>query len=101
MAQSVARRLHNPKVVNAIITGSMGCALHGPEGHLLALGKCGDALRTSSHVCAHKTACPSGLRGQTQVLLAQAAWVQIPLLSYRLGTLPRLFTHDVAGLSQT
>ena len=31
------------------------------------------------------TACPSGLRGQTQVLLAQAAWVQIPLLSCRVS----------------
>ena len=29
-----------------------------------------------------KTVCPSGLRGWTQVPLAQAAWVQIPQLSY-------------------
>ena len=28
-----------------------------------------------------KTVCPSGLRGWTQVPLAQAAWVQIPQLS--------------------
>ena len=34
---------------------------------------------------AARTACPSGLRGQTQVLLAQAAWVQIPLLSCRVS----------------
>ena len=29
-----------------------------------------------------RTVCPSGLRGWTQVPLAQAAWVQIPQLSY-------------------
>ena len=29
-----------------------------------------------------KTVCPSGLRGWTQVPLAQAAWVQIPQLSF-------------------
>ncbi len=33
-----------------------------------------------------KTVCPSGLRGWTQVPLAQAAWVQIPQLSLRGGT---------------
>ena len=31
-----------------------------------------------------KTVCPSGLRGWTQVPLAQAAWVQIPQLSISL-----------------
>ena len=31
-----------------------------------------------------KTLCPSGLRGWTQVPLAQAAWVQIPQLSFFL-----------------
>ena len=30
----------------------------------------------------HETLCPSGLRGWTQVPLAQAAWVQIPQVSY-------------------
>ena len=70
-------------------------------GHLLAAGKCGDALRTGKHVIAHKTACPTSLMGQTQVLLAKAAWVEIPLLSYRIGTPPRLFTHAIAGLSQS
>ena len=35
-----------------------------------------------------KTVCPSGLRGWTQVPLAQAAWVQIPQLSYTIP--PRL-----------
>lgn len=29
----------------------------------------------------HKTLCPSGLRGWTQVPLAQAAWAQIPQVS--------------------
>ena len=29
----------------------------------------------------HRTLCPSGLRGWTQVPLAQAAWVQIPQVS--------------------
>ena len=29
----------------------------------------------------NKTLCPSGLRGWTQVPLAQAAWVQIPQVS--------------------
>ena len=43
-----------------------------------SLRKCGNAAR---QCCVCRTACPSGLRGQTQVLLAQAAWVQIPLLS--------------------
>ena len=38
-----------------------------------------------------KTVCPSGLRGWTQVPLAQAAWVQIPQLSYPLS-LPCLDT---------
>ena len=32
-----------------------------------------------------KTVCPSGLRGWTQVPLAQAAWVQIPQLSILLS----------------
>ena len=36
------------------------------------------------------TVCPSGLRGWTQVPLAQAAWVQIPQLS---GCLPLLCLH--------
>ena len=31
-----------------------------------------------------KTLCPSGLRGWTQVPLAQAAWVQIPQVSLRI-----------------
>ena len=30
----------------------------------------------------HRTFCPSGLRGWTQVSLAQAAWAQIPQVSY-------------------
>ena len=33
-----------------------------------------------------KTLCPSGLRGWTQVPLAQAAWVQIPQLSANHGS---------------
>ena len=33
-------------------------------------------------LCKHETLCPSGLRGWTQVPLAQAAWVQIPQVSY-------------------
>ena len=37
-----------------------------------------------------KTVCPSGLRGWTQVPLAQAAWVQIPQLSF---SLPRRLPH--------
>jgi hypothetical protein len=32
-----------------------------------------------------ETVCPSGLRGWTQVPLAQAAWVQIPQLSFALA----------------
>ena len=56
---------------------------------------CG-AGRQDAHGCpgygrSSKTVCPSGLRGWTQVPLAQAAWVQIPQLSYmmaRLGLLP-------------
>ena len=38
----------------------------------------------------NKTVCPSGLRGWTQVPLAQAAWVQIPQLSYA----PPPFRHE-------
>ncbi len=34
-----------------------------------------------------RTVCPSGLRGWTQVPLAQAAWVQIPQLSRRMFAL--------------
>ena len=37
-----------------------------------------------------KTLCPSGLSGWTQVPLAQAAWVQIPQLSGRLGPCSRV-----------
>ena len=36
------------------------------------------------------TVCPSGLRGWTQVPLAQAAWVQIPQLSGQLGACSRM-----------
>ena len=39
-------------------------------------------LATFSCMHQKKTVCPSGLRGWTQVPLAQAAWVQIPQLSF-------------------
>ena len=38
--------------------------------------------------CKQLTLCPSGLRGWTQVPLAQTAWVQIPQVSY--GSTPAL-----------
>ena len=58
---------------------SLAEAEQGPPGQ-----RCGATPRLS-RFCSDMTVCPSGLRGWTQVPLAQAAWVQIPQLSVCLA----------------
>ena len=82
-----ARRSHNPKVVSSILTRRIfpdlaeGLAYSVRSNVPECIGQQNEAGNMFMHH-EKKTVCPSGLRGWTQVPLAQAAWVQIPQLSF-------------------
>ena len=86
IAQLAARRSHNPKVVSSILTRRIfpdlaeGLAYSVRSNVPECIGQQNEAGNMFMHH-EKKTVCPSGLRGWTQVPLAQAAWVQIPQVS--------------------
>ena len=67
----------------ALVFGTKDCRFESCQGHFYPLLSfiC-SYLKKSWPPMVFKTVCPSGLRGWTQVPLAQAAWVQIPQLSF-------------------
>ena len=67
----------------ALVFGTKDCRFESCQGHfyLLLFVSCAYCNKSWPPMV-FKTVCPSGLRGWTQVPLAQAAWVQIPQLSF-------------------
>ena len=66
----------------ALVFGNKDCRVESCQGHFYPLLPfiC-SYLKKSWPPMVFKTVCPGGLRGWSQVPLAQAAWVQIPQLS--------------------